>query len=80
MQTYCLLENHTKEVNCCAFSDEHFATCSGKQAAKVTVITFYSPSCLGQETAKGPFGLRVSCHQPTCLPHSAEASYCPSNC
>ena len=24
-----------------------------------TVITFYSPSCLGQETAKGPFGLRV---------------------
>ena len=23
------------------------------------VITFYSPSCLGQETAKGPFGLRV---------------------
>ena len=25
----------------------------------VTVITFYSPSCLSQETAKGPFGLRV---------------------
>ena len=24
----------------------------------VIVITFYSPSCLGQETAKGPFGLR----------------------
>ena len=23
------------------------------------VITFYSPSCLGQETAKGPCGLRV---------------------
>ena len=23
------------------------------------VITFYSPSCLGLETAKGPFGLRV---------------------
>ena len=22
-------------------------------------ITFYSPSCLGQETAKGPFDLRV---------------------
>ena len=22
------------------------------------VITFYSPSCLGQGTAKGPFGLR----------------------
>ena len=27
--------------------------------AIVIVITFYSPSCLGQETAKGPFGLRV---------------------
>ena len=25
----------------------------------VIVITFYSPSCLGQETAKGPFGLLV---------------------
>ena len=25
----------------------------------VIVITFYSPSCLDQETAKGPFGLRV---------------------
>ena len=25
----------------------------------VIVIKFYSPSCLGQETAKGPFGLRV---------------------
>ena len=25
----------------------------------VIVITFYSPSCLGQETAKGPFGLQV---------------------
>ena len=25
----------------------------------VIVITFYSPSCLGQETAKGPFDLRV---------------------
>ena len=25
----------------------------------IFVITFYLPSCLGQETAKGPFGLRV---------------------
>ena len=25
----------------------------------VIVITFYSPSCIGQETAKVPFGLRV---------------------
>ena len=25
----------------------------------VVLITFYSPSCLGQETAKGPYGLRV---------------------
>ena len=30
----------------------------------VIVITFYSPSCLRQETAKGPFGLRVK------LPHA----------
>ena len=27
--------------------------------SSVIVITFYSPSCLGLETAKGPFGLRV---------------------
>ena len=26
----------------------------------VIVIMFYSPSCCGQETAKGPFGLRVN--------------------
>ena len=26
---------------------------------QLVVITFYSPSWLGQETAKGPFGLRV---------------------
>ena len=26
----------------------------------LTVITFYSPSCLGQETTKEPFGLRVT--------------------
>ena len=26
----------------------------------VIVIAVYSPSCLGQETAKGPFGLRVT--------------------
>ena len=25
----------------------------------VIVITFYSPSCSGQETAEGPLGLRV---------------------
>ena len=25
----------------------------------VSVITFYLPSCIGQETAKGPFGLQV---------------------
>ena len=29
------------------------------KVAFVIVITFYSPSCLGQETAKGLFGLRV---------------------
>ena len=31
--------------------------CSGH--LNVIVITFYSSSCLGQETAKGAFGLRV---------------------
>ena len=30
----------------------------------VIVITFYSPSCLGQETAKGPFGLFESSCPP----------------
>ena len=33
------------------------------------LITFYSPSCLGQETAKGPFGLRLRVklgHLPSC--------------
>ena len=30
----------------------------------VIVITFYSPSCLGQKTAKGPFGLPIK------LPHA----------
>ena len=34
----------------------------------------YSPSCLGQETAKGP--LRSSCQAATCLPHTVEASHC----
>ena len=29
------------------------------QVPHVIVITFYSPSCHGQETAKGGFGLRV---------------------
>ena len=32
----------------------------------VIVITFYSPSCLGQETAKGPF--RSSSQAATCPP------------
>ena len=42
------------------------------------VITFYSPSCLGQGTAKGPF--RSSSQAATCLPHTAKSSYCPFNC
>ena len=29
------------------------------EAYRNHVITFFSPSCLGQETAKGAFGLRV---------------------
>ena len=44
------------------------------------VITFYSPSCLGEETAKGPFSLRVSCHLPICIPHTEEASHSPFDC
>ena len=31
----------------------------------VKLVTFYSPSCLGQETAKGPFGLRVKLPPPS---------------
>ena len=37
----------------------HFETTRRPQNMLVIVITFYSPSCFGQETAKGPFGLRV---------------------
>ena len=35
--------------------------CAGTVGLKITaiVITIYSPCCLAQETAKGPFGLRV---------------------
>ena len=32
----------------------------------VSLIAFYSPSCLGQETAKGPFGFPVKA--ATCPP------------
>ena len=38
-------------------STEQFLRCFGKKI--LIVITFYLPSCVGQETAKGPFGLRV---------------------
>ena len=31
----------------------------GDSTANVIVITFYSPSCLGLETANGPFRVRV---------------------
>ena len=31
---------------------------------KLIVITVYLPSCLGQETAKGPFGLQVKLPPP----------------
>ena len=42
-------------------------TCQNVHLPKITfsrklifqILSFYSPSCLGQETAKGPFGLRV---------------------
>ena len=42
----------------------------------VIVITFYSPSCFGQETAKGPYTVSsqaASC--PTRLPRAMEASH-----
>ena len=38
------------------FGRGRVALCCGLH---VIVITFYSPSCLGHETAKGPFGLQV---------------------
>ena len=38
-------------------------------------ITVYSPSCLRQETGKGPF--ESSCHLPICLPHTVGASHSP---
>ena len=43
----------------------------------VTVITFYSPRCRGQETAKESF--RFSSQAATCLPHTVEAAYCLYN-
>ena len=36
-----------------------FAPTLGVAKNTIIVITFYSTSCLDQETAKGPFGLRV---------------------
>ena len=43
------------------FSENFSSVCDCLVSAIVIVIviTFYSPSCLGQETAKWPFGLRV---------------------
>ena len=46
----------------------------------VIVITFYSPSCLGQETAKGLFGLRVKLPPAHLSTTHDEASHCPFNC
>ena len=43
----------------------------------VIIITFYSISCLGQETAKGFLVFESSCHLPICLPNTVEASHCP---
>ena len=55
-------------ANGVSFSSLHF---SGK---KVIVVTFYSPSCLSQKTAKGPLGRtnQAACHLPTRLPHTVE--------
>ena len=45
------------------------------------MITIYSPSCLGQETAKGPFGFRVKlppAHLSTHLVETQVASFPPA--
>ena len=42
------------------------------------VILLYSPSCFGQKTAKGPFGLQVKLpHLVPSLPHTVESYHCP---
>ena len=41
----------------------------------VIVITFYSPSCLGQETAKGFFGFRVKLLPVTSLLHTVGTTH-----
>ena len=42
------------------------------QAREYTTLDIYLPNCLGQEAAKGLFGLRVKA--ATCLSHPMEAS------
>ena len=69
-----VLEDMEDSVVLYSFS---FATCHNqRQLQLVIVITFYSPSCLGQKIAKGPFGLQAA----TCVPLTAEALHCPFNC
>ena len=46
----------------------------------VIVITFYSPSGLGQGQQRDLSVFESSCHLFTCLPHMVEASHCPFNC
>ena len=50
-----------------------------KIKSQVIVVTFYSPSFLGQKTTKGLSVFESSCHLPTCPPHTVEASHCPFN-
>ncbi|CAK8697417.1 unnamed protein product [Clavelina lepadiformis] len=35
MLSYQVIQNHTKEVNCCTFSEDYFATCSGDKTVRV---------------------------------------------
>ena len=44
------------------------------------VIVIVITSCIGQETAEGPFGLRVKLPPAHRLPHTPKNSHCPFNC
>ena len=46
-------------LSCTAKHKTHTALGTLNTVRYDIVIVFYSPSCLGQETAKGPFGFRV---------------------
>ena len=47
---------------------------------RAVVITFYSPNCLRQETANGPFDHWAKHHLPICLPHTVRLHTDPFYC